>query len=137
MFKVSHPPTHSNDPPAAIPSLSHVLTEHIDRVRGHDVLRQLIVDAVAIDDQGASVGLHDGRDVGRGDPAALGTDRCPRGDVLERLVAHYPPDLGARIRGGRGARQGDWVPDTCFGRTGDHDLGRSNCGQGANRRPLI
>lgn len=107
-------------------SASLVLTQDINRVRGHDVLGQLVVDAVAVDDQRAAVGLHDGRDVGRGDPTSLGTHHGPRSDVLQRLVAHHPPDLGPGIGRCGGACQRHWVPDTCLRWPSDYHLSGCN-----------
>lgn len=83
-------------------------------MRGHDILGQLVVDSVAVDDQGPSVGLHNGGYVRSGDPTSLGAHHGARGDVLQRLVAHHPPDLSTRIRGSGGASQGHRVPNTCL-----------------------
>lgn len=83
-------------------------------MRGHDILGKLVVDSVAVDDQGASVRLHNRCDVGRRYPASLGAHHGPGGDVLQRLVAHHPPDLCPRIRRSGGASEGHRVPDTCL-----------------------
>lgn len=93
------------------------LTEHINRVGGHDILGKLVVDAVTVDDEGAPVRLHDGRYIRCSYPSTLGADHRPGCDVLQRFVAHHPPDLCTWIRRCCGARQRHRIPDTCLRRT--------------------
>ena len=103
------------------------LTHYADCFGGDHGLAEIVDDGVTRDAEIAVAGAHHGRQVGRGQPAAVGRRGDLRAVLLHLTAVQYPRDARLRIAVGRAALERHRVVHFGFGRADDRHRLRSNC----------